>query len=68
VNYRVKTVIGDASNKVDIARFRLQSAMIFRLTDIYIQDERWLRNCGGRVHNQTYLWSTFCWKKWQWRK
>jgi len=56
------------SNKVDIARFRLQNTTIrcdFSF-DGYLHLS-WLRNYGGRVHVSLLL-VQILWKKWQRRK
>jgi len=49
----------DTSNKVDIARFRLQSTTM--CSDFTLEG---LRNCGGRVHISLF-WVQILLKKWQ---
>jgi len=62
------TMIIDASNKVDIARFRLQSITIHcDFSFVGYIHLRWLWNYSGRVHISLFL-VQILWKKWQRRK
>jgi len=57
-----------AFNKVDSARFRLQSTTIrYNFSYDGHLHFRWLRNYGGRITSK-FFWSKFAWKKWKGRK